>query len=139
MIDLPYPQQPRNKGGCGFLLIVLTLLFSLLFITTWKEQSAYDSNPIPAYAVIIAMLICFGPLLMIGISLIKQDGRNHKKWSQQIERWQQARQVWLTLRYCHRDHVVYQWPNVTIQPTMVRKFVYDQVNSLPIMKGPRSA
>ncbi|MGH3813358.1 MAG: hypothetical protein ACRDUV_13025 [Pseudonocardiaceae bacterium] len=144
MMDLPYPQEPKNKAGCGLLLIVLTSIFLTFIIMTTKSEmkDTVVNSPYPIASIIgfiIGFMIMFGPLLLGGIVLIKKDGSDRKGWEQRKKRWQQAMQVWLTLRYCHRDHVVYRSPDVIISPAMVQKFVYDQVTSLPVVKGTRRA
>lgn len=145
MIDLPYPQEPKNKAGCGLLLIVPTLILLTFTITIMKSTGGYDTvtnSPHPLASTIgfiIGYMIMFGPPLLLGIGLIQKCGIDRKRWERRKERWQEAMQVWLTLRYCHRDHVVYRAPDVVISPTMVQKFVYDQVASSPVANGTRHA
>jgi hypothetical protein len=141
MMDLPYPQEPKSKAGCGRLLIVLALIFLSFLAIAVKSviNDAVVNSPHPIASIVGSIIGCifllafiFGPLLLAGISLIKQDDGDRKRWEQRKEQWQQAMRVWLTLRYCHRDHVVYRSPDMVISPTMVQKFVYDQVASSPV-------
>lgn len=63
MIDLPYPQQPRNKNGCGLLLIILTLLYLLFFTTVvWESQTTDNSDPLALVGMVIGMMF-FRPIL----------------------------------------------------------------------------
>jgi hypothetical protein len=121
MLDLPYPQQPRNKTTRAILSIVSALF--LLVMVSSPMEGMLDSAPW------LSLLILAS--LINSIRLIIRYQRNRRMWRRQIDLWQQAMRVWTTLRYCHRDHVVYQWPDVTISPTMVRQFTYGQIVSGP--------
>ncbi|MGH3906225.1 MAG: hypothetical protein ACRDTE_18890 [Pseudonocardiaceae bacterium] len=134
MLDLPHPRRPWHKAGWGIVLLVPLLLFFLTVgIVTLDSMIGTVAGSIPWVAtfgmlilITIFELVLLFPLSIGGIALIAQHRRDSREWRQQVERWQQARGMWITLRYCHRDHVVYKWPDITISPAMVRQFTYGQ-------------
>ncbi|MQA88129.1 MAG: hypothetical protein GEV03_26795 [Streptosporangiales bacterium] len=130
MLDLPYPPRPGQKVGWGLLLIVPPLLLALFPGMLMSVTGTIDnSNP---WLLSLFYLVMFSPLLIGCVVLIIQHGRDGRAWEQQIILWQHAMRVWVTLRYCYRDHVVYRCPDVSIPPEATRKFVYDQVMKPPI-------
>jgi hypothetical protein len=125
MLDLPYPPRPRNLAGCGTVLIAVMLLPLLVVGRLMAESGAAgDSSP---WTMTLAYLTLFSPGIILGIALILIHGRDQRDWREQVARWERALPVWMTLRYCHRDHVVYQPPDVSFPPAETRQFVYRTV------------
>jgi hypothetical protein len=131
MLDLPYPQQPRSKA-LGAKFIIVSTLFFIWFPVMISSLTQVMIDSVSW----LVRLILSSPALIGGIMLIMRRQRDLRMWRREIDLWHQARRVWVTLRYCHRDHVVYQWPDVTISPTMVRQFTYDQIVRQPRVSGP---
>lgn len=111
--------------GCGLLLIVPSLLLALFPGALLSMTGTVDGlNP---WTPTLASLIVLSPVIIVGILLIIQHRKERRAWERQAVLWQRAVRVWMTLRYCHRDHVVYRWPDVYFPPGATRQFVYDQV------------
>ncbi|HEU0089147.1 MAG TPA: hypothetical protein VFQ77_16125 [Pseudonocardiaceae bacterium] len=139
MLDLPYPRKPLNKGVFGILVLVPTLLFAfavvMIALNSIQEEGGGPAAGLGIFGQVVVLtimtLIIFSPTLIVGIVLLVLHRRDRRMWDQQVQRWQQARRLWSTLRYCHRDHVVYRMPDMTIEPAMVRQVIYGQIDQQP--------
>lgn len=125
MLELPSPARPRNLAAWGVVLIVALVILPLAFgLLLAGLGTVDDSSP---WTTTLAYLVVLSPGILVGIVLIVVHVRNQRAWRQQVVRWERARSVWMTLRYCHRDHLVYQPPNVHFPPAETRRFVYGTV------------
>lgn len=125
MVDLPYPSPPRSQAGCGIVMLAASVVIPLVLgLVVSAAGTGDDLNP---WGLALVLILGLWPGIAIGIALIVADVRRQRAWRQEVELWERALPVWMTLRYCHRDHLVYQPPNVHFPPAETRRFVYGTV------------
>jgi hypothetical protein len=120
MLDLAPPRQPRISGCLVLSILAISGLFSVPgFITVISDNNGSRVGPLAAWLVPLAT----GIALVVLVNVLNH--RQLRKWDARMELWHLALQFWATLRYCHRDGVVYQWPGVHLPPSATRQYVYD--------------
>jgi hypothetical protein len=124
MLHLPYPVRSTSKARIGILLMIPFLLLALAPGLILSQTGTVDhSNP---WAGTLGGLVVFSPIFITSTVLIIMSPSDRRRWQQRVAMWERAMFIWTHLRYCHRDHVVYEWPEVYFPPAATRQYSYDR-------------
>jgi hypothetical protein len=119
MLDLPSPL--RTKGWGCFLPVIWGVLILFSFpALTW----AFTEGPSWAPSITVLTFVSLGGILTIAVVL--GYNRAIRRWRQRRRLWERAIHVWISLCYCHRDGVVFQWPDTYFAPQDTKRFSYEE-------------
>lgn len=120
MLDLPRPLPPRTPG------VAITVLAGSLAIILIAAVICLNQSPADLLFVLMCGFLSLMWPIAISAVIVGIYWRKRCRWTADLSRWETALSRWEDLRYCHRDHVVFDAEGMMMRPELAASYCYEQ-------------